>query len=397
MDAPRVPYGALGRPPDWLGDALASRRRGVSPSGRPVVAMIFHPFQLPSPAPWSRAGRVRALVRPVRSHARGAGRFTANRRRLEELHVEASERADLVFAVSTTLVDFERGAGRDAILMPSAADSFPAPDPRGRGDRGLLRDERAADRLELLREVGEAMGDELVVLFVGALNEDECPDDPDFQACRALPQFVWLGRRSNDEAARLIMTADSGSCPIAATTSTTPACPTGSSRRRGGRRTISADYDGVRVWERAIVRCRNADEWVAALRASEGARAAPDMELRDWALGQTGERQDAPLWRRLARLGVAIPPGAGVEAGPPEDRRPDVAGRADDLDAGGGRRTRRPRRDERRIEGGSGSGRQTVRTSLSTYDVHNDRLTAREAPETPEPAPLDARRSRRPR
>jgi hypothetical protein len=60
------------------------------------------------------------------------------------------------------------------------------------------------------------------------------------------------------------------------------------------------------------------------------------MELRAWALGQTGERQDAPLWRRLARLGVAIPPGAGIEAGPPEDRRPDVAGRADGIDAGGG-------------------------------------------------------------
>jgi hypothetical protein len=59
------------------------------------------------------------------------------------------------------------------------------------------------------------------------------------------------------------------------------------------------------------------------------------MELRDWALGQTGERQDAPLWRRLARLGVAIPPGAGVEAGPPEDRRPEVAGRTDDINAGG--------------------------------------------------------------
>ena len=97
---------------------------------------------------------------------------------------------------------------------------------------------------------------------------------------------------------------------------------------RVGRRTISADYDGVRVWERAIVRCRNAEEWVGAMRASKGVRAAPDLELREWALGQTGERQDAPLWRRLARLGVAIPPGAGVEAGPPEDRRPEVAGRA---------------------------------------------------------------------
>jgi hypothetical protein len=338
VDAPRVPYGVLGRLPDWLGDALAAAQaRRVRLVGEPVVAMMFHPFQLPFAravvARWPGCELWYGLFDRTPA-APDAGART--RRRLEELHAEASERADLVFGVSTTLVELERAAGRDAILMPSAADSFPAPDPEAAviavcfGTNGRRTD------WKLLREVGEAMGDELVVLFVGALNEDECRDDPDFQACRELPQFIWLGRRSNDEAARLIMTADIGLLPYRRDDFNDAGLPNRILKAaRVGRRTISADYDGVRVWERAIVRCRDAGEWVAALRASKGARAAPDMELRDWALGQTGERQDAPLWRRLARLGVAIPPGAGVEAGPPEDRRPEVAGRTDDIDAGG--------------------------------------------------------------
>jgi hypothetical protein len=222
--------------------------------------------------------------------------------------------------------------------MPSAADSFPAPDPEMAviaacfGTNGRRTDWR------LLRQIGEEMGDELVVLFVGALNEDECRDDPDFQACRALPGFIWLDRRSNDEAARLIMCADIGLLPYGSDEFNDAGLPNRILKAaRVGRRTISPDYDGVRVWERAIVRCRDAGEWMAALRAARGVRAQPDAELRDWALGQTGARQDAPLWRRLARLGVAIPAGAGLHAGPPHDRRPEVAGAADDIDAGGRR------------------------------------------------------------
>ncbi len=338
VEAPRVPYGALGRLPDWLGDALASAQaKRLRLDGEPVVAMIFHPFQLPFAralqARWPGLELWYGLFDRTPAAPDADGR---TRRRLEALHAEASERSDLVFGVSTTLVDLEREAGREAILMPSAADSFPAPDPSAAviavcfGTNGRRTD------WKLLREIGEAMGEQLIVLFVGALNEDECADDPDFVACRELPGFVWLGRRSNDEAARLIMTADVGLLPYRRDDFNDAGLPNRILKAaRVGRRTISADYDGVRVWERSIVRCRDADEWVAALRASKGVRSAPDMDLRDWALGQTGERQDAPLWRRLARLGVSIPPGAGIKAGPPEDRRPDVAGEADDIDAGG--------------------------------------------------------------
>jgi hypothetical protein len=339
VEAPRVPYGVLGRLPDWLGEALASAQaRRLKPPGTPVVGMIFHPFQLPFArallARWPECELWYGLFDRTPA-APDAGPRT--RGRLEELHAAASERADLVFAVSTTLVELERAAGRDAILMPSAADSFPAPDPEAAVIAACFGTNGRRTDWHLLREIGETMGDELVVLFVGALNEDECRDDPDFLACRALPGFVWLGRRSNDEAARLIMCTDVGLLPYGIDDFNDAGLPNRILKAaRLGRRTISPDYDGVRVWERAIVRGRSAAEWVDALRAARGTRANPDAELRDWALGQTGERQNAPLWRRLASLGVAVPPGAGVDAGAPEDRRPEVAGRATDPDAGGG-------------------------------------------------------------
>jgi glycosyltransferase involved in cell wall biosynthesis len=337
VEAPRIPYGALGRLPDWLADTLAgTQARRLRVPGQPVVAMIFHPFQWPFAkallARWPDLKLWYGLFDRTPAAPDAGARTKA---RLEELHAEASERADLVFAVSHTLVELERAAGRDAILMPSAADSFPAPDPDAMtiavcfGTNGRRTDWR------LLREVGEAMGDSLTVLFVGALNEDECRDDPDFLACRELPGFVWLGRRSNDEAARLIACADVGLLPYSVDDFNDAGLPNRILKAaRLGRRTISPDYEGVRVWERAIVRAPAAGDWVAALREARGARGRPDAELRDWALGQTGERQDAPLWRRLAELGVAIPAGAGGPAGPPEDRRPE-AGPADDLDAGG--------------------------------------------------------------
>src|SRR3954453_10537506 len=122
VEAPRVPYGALGRMPDWLGDSLAAvQARRLRLDGEPVVAMIFHPFQLP----FARALKARWPELQIwyglfdrTPAAPDAGPRT--RERLEALHAEASERADLVFAVSTTLVDLERAAGRGGILMPSA-------------------------------------------------------------------------------------------------------------------------------------------------------------------------------------------------------------------------------------------------------------------------------------
>jgi hypothetical protein len=340
VEAPTVPYGALGRLPGALADALAAAQAArLKPPGRPVAAMMFHPFQWP----FARALLARfpdcqlwygLFDRTPAAPDAGAGA----RARLEGLHAEASERADLVFAVSSTLVDLERDAGRDAILMPSAADSFPAPDPDATtiavcfGTNGRRTDWR------LLRAIGEAMPDNLTVLFVGDLNAGEVRGDDDFEACQSLPNYVWLGRRSNEEAARLIMCADVGLLPMRADDFNDAGLPNRILKAaRLGRRTIAPDFGGIDVWERAIVRCATPEDWIVALWQARGARCRPDRELRDWALGQTGERQNAPLWRRLSALGVEVPPGAGVVAGPPDDRRPERADEARDLDAGGGR------------------------------------------------------------
>ncbi|MGH2841587.1 MAG: hypothetical protein ACRDKY_12265, partial [Solirubrobacteraceae bacterium] len=74
---------------------------------------------------------------------------------------------------------------------------------------------------------------------------------------------------------------------------------------RLGRRTVSPELAGVTTWSRAATTAADADAFVAALREQAGARTRPDMELRAWALEQTAERVNAPLWERLRELGVA--------------------------------------------------------------------------------------------
>jgi glycosyltransferase involved in cell wall biosynthesis len=339
VEAPRVPYGVLGRLPDSVGAAMAAvQARRLRVPGEPAVTMVFHPFQYPL---------ARALLERWPACRLWYGLFDRTpaapdagprtRRRLEELHARCSERAELVFAVSSTLVELERDAGREAVLMPSAADSFPAPDPAATTVAVCFGTNGRRTDWSLLRAVGERMRDDLALLFVGALNEEEVRDDPDFRAVRDFPHFVWLGPRSNDEAARLVMCSDVGVLPFREDPFNDAGLPNRILKAaRVGVPTITPDFSGLDVWERAIVRASGAEAWVEALRAARGARGRPDADLREWALGQTGERQNAPLWRRLAELGVAVPAGAGMDAGPPQDRRPEVAGRAADLDAGGG-------------------------------------------------------------
>jgi hypothetical protein len=73
---------------------------------------------------------------------------------------------------------------------------------------------------------------------------------------------------------------------------------------RQGVRTVAPDLAGVRTWETAVTTAADADAFAAALREHAGRRATPDVALRDWALAQTAERQNEPLWRRLGALGI---------------------------------------------------------------------------------------------
>jgi hypothetical protein len=71
-----------------------------------------------------------------------------------------------------------------------------------------------------------------------------------------------------------------------------------------GRRTVSPALSGVRTWARAGTTADAAQQFVAALRANAGVRAAPDLTLREWALEQTAVKQNTPLWDRLHEIGV---------------------------------------------------------------------------------------------
>jgi glycosyltransferase involved in cell wall biosynthesis len=155
-----------------------------------------------------------------------------------------------------------------------------------------------------LRAVAERMP-ELVLLLVGEWHEDECAKDPDFGWCRSAPNLVWLGRRSDDEAARLILCADVGILPFRVEPFNDAALPYRILKyARLGRRTISSELAGVHTWDRAVTTAADPDAFIAALRARAGARTRPDADLRAWALEQTAELVNEPLWERLRELGV---------------------------------------------------------------------------------------------
>ena len=310
IEAPGVRYGVMGRLADPLAQAIAAAQvRRLKPPGEPAAAMIFHPFQWPLAravlARWPRCELWYGLFDRTPA-APDAGRRT--RRRLAQLHAAAAERADLLFAVSPKLVELEREAGREALLAPSAADSFPAPDPRRAVMAACLGNLGRRTDWALLRQLAERVP-ELTVLMIGQVSEGECRGDPAFQACRAHPAFVWLGRRSDEEASRLLACADVGMAPFVRDEFNEAGLPNRILKAaRLGLRTLTPDFPGVEVWSKAAVRCPDLEAWVGALRAERGARAAPDLGLRDWALFQTAERQNAPLWERLRALGVPPPP-----------------------------------------------------------------------------------------
>ena len=308
-DPPRVPYGAVARLPEPLRGRLAhgtaKRLLRALPGDLRAVA-IFHPVQWP-------LARALLALRPQAELWYGRwDRYEAAydasprmRARLAALHELAASRSDLTFVVSGRLAELEREAGREAQLVGLAADSFPAPDPNAAviavslGHLGWRTD------WALLRAVAETMP-ELVLLLVGEWHEDECKGDADFAWCRTAPNLVWLGRRSDEEAARLILCADVGILPFRIEPFNDAALPFRILKyARLGRRTVSPELAGVHTWDRAVTTVADADAFVAALRAQAGVRLRPDLELRAWALQQTAERVNAPLWERLRALGLA--------------------------------------------------------------------------------------------
>jgi len=305
---PRMRYGTLVRLPNIARDALAralAQRMLHALDGELRAVVIFHPVQWPV---------ARALLAESAQAELWYGRWDryelaydaspGMRWTLEALHRAAASRSSLTFVASDRLAELESEAGREAQVVTLAADSFPAPDPGGAviavslGHLGWRTD------WTLLRDVAQRMP-ELTLLLVGAWHEDECAQDPDFAWCRAAPGFVWLGRRCDEEAARLILCADVGILPFRVEPFNDAALPYRILKyARLGRRTVSPELAGVHTWDRAVTTCADADAFVAALREQAGARARPDEALRAWALAQTARRVNAPLWERLAELGM---------------------------------------------------------------------------------------------
>lgn len=311
VDPARVPYGAYGRLPSAIGDALAGRvarrlvrslRRRV---GEPLVVVIFHALQYPI----ARAVMVEAPGCELwywrwDRYERAYDASDGLRARLATLHEAAAARAEMIVAVSDELVRQEHDAGREATLVPLAADSFPS---LVGGDVVAVSLGHLGWRTDwaLLRAVSERLGNRLVMLLVGAIHEDECRDDPDFAFCRQAENLVWLGVQDDAVAARLILCADVGIVPFKLEPFNDAALPYRILKyARLGRRTVTSPLAGVTTWADAVTVADDAEAFADALVTQAGARNHPDAALREWALAQTASAQDEPLWERLRELGI---------------------------------------------------------------------------------------------
>jgi len=229
------------------------------------------------------------------------------RARLTELHEMAAARSALTFVASDELARQETSMGREAAVVGLASDTFPSPDIDGPtviavslGHLGWRTD------WALLRAVAERMG-ELTLLLIGAWHDDECKGDADYAWCRQHPGFVWLGERSDSEAARLIGCADVGIVPFKREPFNDAALPYRILKYALlGRATVSPELAGVHTWDRAVTTAADADAFVAALRTQAGARTRPDAELRAWALSHTARSVNDPLWQRMTQIGVDV-------------------------------------------------------------------------------------------
>jgi hypothetical protein len=295
----RLPGRVLSRGPVAVTRARQLRR---ALGGLPRVVVIFHPLQLPvAEALLGRDGGELWYGRWDRYEAAlDAG--PALRSRITALHERAARRSALTFAASDALAALGPGA---PITVGLSAGSFPAPSPSGSVIAVSLGHLGRRVDWHLLREVAEGMP-ELTVLLVGEDHPDELEGDADYTWCRSAPGLVWLGRRSDEEAARLIGCADVGIVPFRVEPFNDAGLPYRILKvARQGRRSVTPELTGVRTWERAVIRAPDAPGWIAALRSQAGVRAAPDEALREWALGETAEKVNAPLRERLRALGLA--------------------------------------------------------------------------------------------
>jgi hypothetical protein len=306
VEPAKLPYGALGRLPDAIGIGIATRQaKRMALPGTPAAVAIFHPFQYPlAGALLARHPGCELWYGRWDRYERAYDAEGRTRQRLELLHELAAQRSALTFVASEELARLEREQGREPVLVPLAADSFPAPDPSRTVVAVSLGHHGHRVDWTLLRGVCKRTP-ELVLLVVGERHDGEVEKDPDFGWCRDSPQILWLGRRTDEEAARLILCADVGIVPFERSDFNEAGLPYRILKyARLGRRTVAPPLAGVATWANAVTTAETPEAWARALRAQAGRRTDPDLQLREWALAQTAASQNEPLWERMAELRI---------------------------------------------------------------------------------------------
>jgi hypothetical protein len=238
------------------------------------------------------------------------------RARLAELHEQAASRAALIFVASEALAALEREAGRDATLGAAGRRQLPGPRPRRlqAAPSSPCRSGHLGRRTDwaLLRGVAERLGDRLVLLLVGELHEDEARGDRDAAACREHPSLVWLGHRSDEEAARLILASDVGIVPFQRDAFNDAALPYRILKyARLGRRTVAPPLSGVDTWARAVTTADGPEAFADALAPT---RAPAPGRTSSCARG----RSSRPRAARTIRCGSACARSASTRASRPD-------------------------------------------------------------------------------
>lgn len=298
-----ISYGALARTPriirKLISHMMASRLRKRMQK-LPEVIILFHPIQWPFAQALLRQNPAAELwySRWDRyEHAYDAS--TKQKQVLALWHQEVVEKSQLVFCVSQALVDLEKEAREKTVLVPLTAERFPAHDPSKAIVAACLGHLGWRIDWELLQKVCERMP-QLTLLLIGAVHPNECKEDKAFLACQQLSNIVWLGPRTDQEAARLILCADVGILPFKQEPFNDAGLPYRILKyARLGRRTVSTDLQGAKTWSYAVDVAPTVDDFIEQLTTSQNRTEQDAHELRAWALEQTPKQQHQPLWDRL--------------------------------------------------------------------------------------------------
>ena len=224
--------------------------------------------------------------------------------RLKALHELALERSALTFAVSDALADVDRAEGRDVLVIPSAHDSFPAPDPAAAVIAFSLGHLGRRTDWALLRALSERMP-ELVLLLIGEWHEDESGARSRLPGLprRAEPRLARPPLRRGGRAADAVRRRRDRPVRAQRVQRHEPAAADPQVRAAGAPHGLPAAGRAAHVGARGDCSPTRPEAWIEALRSQAGVRARPDLELREWALAQTARAPNQPLWERMAALG----------------------------------------------------------------------------------------------